>query len=81
MRQAFDEQGVSAALGYGIFKMPIDDIEAAIAEVDHWMYYDKRRAKEEQHKDQDFIPDHLPKKPQDRRKKEKKTQNSKRRKG
>lgn len=56
MRQAFDEQGVSAALGYGIFKMPIDDIEAAIAEVDHWMYYDKRRAKEEQHKDQDFIP-------------------------
>lgn len=62
MRQAFDEQGVSAALGYGIFKMPIDDIEAAIAEVDHWMYYDKRRAKEEQHKDQDFIPDHLPKK-------------------
>lgn len=24
MRQAFDEQGVSAALGYGIFKMPID---------------------------------------------------------
>lgn len=62
MRQAFDEQGVSAALGYGIFKMPIDDIEAAIAEGDHWMYYDKRRAKEEQHKDQDFIPDHLPKK-------------------
>lgn len=62
MRQAFDEQGVSAALGYGIFKMPIDDIEAAIAEVDHWMYYDKRRAKEEQHKDQDFIPDHLPEK-------------------
>lgn len=62
MRQAFDEQGVSAALGYGIFKMPIDDIEAAIAEVDHWMYYDKRRAKEEQHKDQDFILDHLPKK-------------------
>lgn len=64
MRQAFDEQGVSAALGYGIFKMPIDDIEAAIAEVDHWMYYDKRRAKEEQHKDQGFIPDHLPEKPQ-----------------
>lgn len=62
MRQAFDEQGVSAALGYGIFKMPIDDIEAAIAEVDHWMYYDKRRAKEEQHKDQGFIPDHLPEK-------------------
>ncbi len=60
MRQAFDEQGVSAALGYGILKMPIDDMRAAIAEVDHWMYYDKRHAKEEQHKDQDFILTTLP---------------------